>query len=44
MVQFAVGDPRDNDPIASDPPVPDTTPADSFAAGVPAEVPGRDLR
>jgi hypothetical protein len=32
MVQFAVGDPRSNDPIASDPPVLDTTPAAAFAA------------
>jgi spore coat protein A len=31
MVQFAVGDPRSNDPIFSDPPVLDTTPVGSFA-------------
>jgi len=31
MVQFAVGNQDDNDPIASDPPVPDTTPVGSFA-------------
>jgi spore coat protein A, manganese oxidase len=31
MVQFAVGDPDSNDPINSDPPVPDTTPLGSFA-------------
>ena len=30
MVQFAVGNPRDNDPITSDPPVRDTTPVGSF--------------
>ncbi|MBG6059382.1 spore coat protein A [Cryobacterium sp. MP_M5] len=30
MVQFSVGDWRNNDPIASDRPVPDTTPIDSF--------------
>ena len=30
MVQFSVGDPTDNDPITSDPPVRDTTPAGSF--------------
>ena len=31
MVQFAVGNPNDNDPIASDRPLPDTTPVGSFA-------------
>jgi hypothetical protein len=31
MVQFAVGNPNDNDPVATDPPVLDTTPAGSFA-------------
>jgi FtsP/CotA-like multicopper oxidase with cupredoxin domain len=31
MVQFAVGNPNDNDPIATDPPVLDTTPAGAFA-------------
>ncbi len=31
MVQFAVGDPRANDPIASDPPIVDTTAGTSFA-------------
>ncbi|HET7822277.1 MAG TPA: multicopper oxidase domain-containing protein [Ornithinibacter sp.] len=30
MVQFSAGNPADNDPVTSDPPVPDTTPADSF--------------
>ncbi|TFC77846.1 multicopper oxidase family protein [Cryobacterium cheniae] len=30
MVQFAVGDWRVNDPMSSDPPVPDTTPLGSF--------------
>ncbi len=30
MVQFSAGDPTDNDPITSDPPVRDTTPAGSF--------------
>ena len=30
MVQFAAGNPTDNDPVTSDPPVLDTTPADSF--------------
>ena len=30
MVQFSAGNPADNDPIASDPPVLDTTPAGSF--------------
>ncbi len=30
MVQFAVGNPRHNDPITSDPPVRDTTPVGSF--------------
>ncbi|WP_211879977.1 multicopper oxidase family protein [Pseudarthrobacter albicanus] len=30
MVQFSVGDLRNNDPISSDPPVRDTTPYDSF--------------
>ncbi len=30
MVQFAVGDPAQNNPITSDPPVPDTTPVGSF--------------
>jgi hypothetical protein len=30
MVQFSVGDLRNNDPITSDPPVRDTTPEDSF--------------
>ena len=32
MVQYAVGDPRSNDPITSDPPIADTTPATSFVA------------
>ena len=31
MVQFSAGDPRKNDPIATDPPVLDTTPVTSFA-------------
>jgi spore coat protein A len=30
MVQFAVGDPRNNDPITMDPPVLDTLPTDAF--------------
>jgi spore coat protein A, manganese oxidase len=30
MVQFSAGDPADNDPITSDPPVRDTTPVGSF--------------
>jgi FtsP/CotA-like multicopper oxidase with cupredoxin domain len=30
MVQFAVGDPRSNDPITADPPVRDTTPLNAF--------------
>ena len=30
MVQFSVGNPSDNDPISSDPPVLDSTPAGSF--------------
>ena len=30
MVQFAAGNPRDNDPVASDPPVLDTTPLNAF--------------
>ncbi len=30
MVQFSAGNPGDNDPVTSDPPVPDTTPLDSF--------------
>ena len=30
MVQFSVGDLRNNDPITSDPPVLDTTPEGSF--------------
>jgi spore coat protein A len=30
MVQFSAGNPADNDPITSDPPVRDTTPAGSF--------------
>jgi FtsP/CotA-like multicopper oxidase with cupredoxin domain len=30
MVQFSAGNPRDNDPITSDPPVRDTTPVGSF--------------
>jgi FtsP/CotA-like multicopper oxidase with cupredoxin domain len=37
MVQFAVGNSNDNDPIASDRPAPDTTPAGSFA---PTYLPG----
>ncbi len=31
MVQFAAGNPDDNDPVGSDPPVRDTTPAGSYA-------------
>jgi len=44
MVQYSVGDPRSNDPVASDRPIRDTTPPDCFPAGVPAGVAGRDLR
>jgi spore coat protein A len=31
MVQFSAGNPGDNDPVASDPPVRDTTPAGSYS-------------
>ena len=37
MVQFSVGDLRNNDPITSDPPVRDTLPANFF---VPSYLPG----
>jgi spore coat protein A, manganese oxidase len=30
MVQFSAGNPGDNDPVTSDPPVPDTMPLDSY--------------
>ena len=30
MIQFSVGDYRINDPVTSDPPVPDTSPADAY--------------
>lgn len=37
MVQFSVGDPRDNDPVASDPPVLDSTALNAF---LPVYAPG----
>ena len=32
MVQFSAGNPRDNDPVAADPPLRDATPVGSFPA------------
>ena len=44
MVQFSAGNPNDNDPVASDPPVLDTTPLDSYPPVYRPRVPTRDLR
>ena len=43
MVQYAVGNPNDNDPIASDRPVADTTPARFVPSDVPTRVRAGDV-